>query len=81
MSFNDEFFEEFQRFFELNESKYANIDDAIKDFVEIYNEQILNHEDFLEEMFESTSPETESLMLVEEAINNAQNEAELIARL
>lgn len=47
MSFNDDFFEEFQRFFELNESKYADIDDAIKDFVEIYNEQILNDEVFL----------------------------------
>lgn len=59
MSFNDDFFEEFQRFFELNESKYADIDDAIKDFVEIYNEQILNDEVFFEEMFENMSPETE----------------------
>src|SRR5699024_3084676 len=79
MSFNDEFFEEFQRFFELNENKYADIEDAIEDFVEIYNEKMLNDEGFFEEMLENMSPETESLMLVEETVNNAQNEEEFIA--
>lgn len=37
------------------------------------------NDEFFEELLENMSPETESLMLVEETVNNAQNEEEFIA--
>jgi|SRR5690625_1100261 len=75
MTFEDEFLREFQLFYEQNAHLYSNIDDALDDFVEIYNETMLSG---LND-FDDLSPETQSYRVIEETINHAENEDEFIA--